>query len=145
MPTETDYYYLAGILDGEGCFCISKRGKKLKSDNSQPYRCVMTVIITDKILTDWLEKTFGGTVYEYLPENINHSKRYDWSIRGKNLEKLLKILIPKLKIKQKQAKLVLEFVETIERTGKKGLSKNIHKQREKLYLKCTSLNKEVRR
>lgn len=145
MPTDADYYYLAGIFDGEGCFCISKRGPQLNSDKAQPYRCVMTIIITDKVLIDWLEITFGGTAYEYLPENINHSKRYDWSIRGKKLETLLEILIPKLKIKQRQAMLVLEFVKTMKKTGRTGLSEDIHKKRESLYLECTSLNQEVRR
>ena len=52
--------YLAGIIDGEGCFFIGK------SKTSRPYGCgfhfyaVLRITNTDEGLILWLEKTFGG-------------------------------------------------------------------------------------
>ena len=56
MPTELEWAYLAGIIDGEGTVDL-----RVRTDRLSPaiiYRLVVSN--TDKNLMDWIHERFGG-------------------------------------------------------------------------------------
>ena len=60
-PTETDWAYIAAIMDGEGSFSITKA--TIKDRKGNPYNafdCKVMVSNTSKVLIDWILARFGG-------------------------------------------------------------------------------------
>lgn len=60
--TDTQIAYLAGIIDGEGCFCIQRPGGKT-------HTLRLFVMNTFKPLIDYLYKTYGGYQYSRKKKN----------------------------------------------------------------------------
>jgi hypothetical protein len=113
MPRKVDYIYLSGILDGEGCITVGA-GKRSACINYNP---IVVVQNTNKELIDWLQKTFGGQVYLSKKETSKTKAAWSWRITKKrNIELLLLAVLPYIRVKREQAKLLLTFVR-LERTA----------------------------
>lgn len=104
IPSIKDLAYAAGIIDGEGCICI---GCSLTRRKTPVYSFVVEVQMSDREAIDWLHKTFGGSLYEYL--KFGRRKVYRWQVGTNNAKRFLMTVIPYLKVKQKQAELAIEF------------------------------------
>jgi hypothetical protein len=129
MPSKVDYIYLSGILDGEGCITVGA-GKKETCINYNPIVCVQN---TSKELIDWLQKTFGGQVYLSKKETSKTKAAWMWRItKKKSIELLLLAVLPYIRIKREQAKLLLDF-SRLERTAPVEL-------RVQIYGKLRALN-----
>lgn len=95
--------YIAGLIDGEGSFCISV-GSTKRNKNRDPYIDFNFVVnITQlkrgkKIFQDIINKLHIGNIYE-APLNIVR-----WQTKNHlETQKFLKIIIPYLKIKKESA------------------------------------------
>jgi hypothetical protein len=125
VPTvykEIDLAYFAGIIDGEGCFCMYKcpqgyiRGC-LKIDN------------TDKKLIDWIEDTFTG--YSSSLTRATSSKKYtrdifSWVSTGDHLLDISEQVLPYLVIKKAHCENMIKFRQSCStRTGNKPIAENI--------------------
>ena len=106
--TDTDFAYLAGILDGEGAFMVMR--------NSGGGGAIQRVEVasTSPKLMEWLRNKFPGvscgTSYSATSAREAASK---WSICDRGiLCQLLPHVIPYLTIKQVHAKLLLKYCET---------------------------------
>ena len=128
---KNKFIYLAGIIDGEGSFIISRSDR----GNYDNYYGRIHVKNTDKRLMKWLVEKFGGTVNVHKPKSEKHSVAYSWYFGGnaKSKELLLLSLMPYLIIKREQAKLLVEFFRM---SGEVNPAK-----REELYQKMRLLNK----
>jgi hypothetical protein len=109
---ERDLAYFAGIVDGEGSITITD------SSHAQG-RCFFSTSLgitsTDKVLIDWVVKTFGGWESCYTPKQtpLNSRKKvYRWQITGENLETMLNLILPYLIIKQQEAEIMLKMRKT---------------------------------
>jgi len=140
---KEDYIYLAAILDGEGYFGIKKNTPR----SHGTFEIRIVVSNTDKKLIYWLHQTFGGHIIMLIPKNERHSTRYDWEISSKSAGKLLNFVFPYLKVKHKQAGLLLKLQSTMGVPKGQGLKvpKNILIQRENLYGEVKAINSEVKR
>ena len=71
--------YVAGLVDGEGCFCVSISKHKTKKSGFDPRLMFeIEMVIEDKPLLDKVRKTFGcGNVY------ILNYKKYGWKPHAK--------------------------------------------------------------
>jgi hypothetical protein len=102
-----DLLYLAGIFDGEGSFVLNRKKGRV-------YGFAPNVLITNtsKELMEWISKTLG---VPYSEVNIgkgrkNWKKAYRISIqRILDIKAFLEQIVPYLKAKERQAKLLLEF------------------------------------
>jgi hypothetical protein len=96
MPTEEEYSYLAGLIDGEGC--ISSFG------NGRGYYMIQLRISQSghRILTDWLHEHFGGTINEYPGATPNRQRRYRWRVTGSAAAELLSEVQPYLRGPKKE-------------------------------------------
>lgn len=104
MPDLFDLAYAAGLIDGEGSIGIY--GKKLLP--------VVTVGMTDLEPVQWLADTFGGAVVSHWrpEEQRKHWKPvYRWQASTKAAYIFCRAVLPFLKVKHRQALLVIRFYE----------------------------------
>jgi hypothetical protein len=117
---KTNWAYLAGLLDGEGCFTITgtwKNRKGIWRTKTGPntyfhINLIISLYNTDLKVMKWLVDHFGGVYYVHHPsKKPSHKIGYSWHPKGaKNKELLLLGILPYLVIKREQAKLSLEYI-----------------------------------
>ena len=66
--------YLAGIIDGEGCFVIGCYAFSKKTGVPH-FHTTVQVTSTDRILIEWLVDNFGGKVAAYTPKQTPTNSR----------------------------------------------------------------------
>lgn len=144
VPT-IDLVYAAGLIDGEGCFCLTKKTAKGKH-YSPAYEGHLVVCMTNEPVINWLHRTFGG--WKTTHRKLKSGKQlYRWQALGAHAGCLSLLLSRFLKVKKKQAKLFFRFKRTMSSyklkiTGVKTLrisAKEI-KRREMLRLEMRALN-----
>lgn len=113
---DIDLAYMAGIIDGEGCFFISKVPKK-DGDGyiSEHYRGLLKIDNTEKILMEWLTITFSGT--NSASTRTTSSRRFErevfsWVATGDRLLDLCEQILPYLTIKKKHCENMIKFRNT---------------------------------
>ena len=104
---EVEKAYSAGFFDGEGSIYIS-RGRKLKT-GYQYFLCI-SINNTDKPIIDLFQQWFNGKI-SINPDTRTRRKLMRLRIYSIEAMKFLRILMPYLKVKLKQAQLALEFQE----------------------------------
>lgn len=103
--SKTQLAYFAGIIDGEGCFCIQIPGNK-----SHTLR--LFVMSTSKCLIDYLFQTFGGYQYSRKIEKLTWKIRHEWFVDREILDELLPLLRPYMVIKKEHLEVAIEFRKT---------------------------------
>ena len=131
MNTRISLQYLAGLIDGDGCFEVQKQKPVYYYGRLCIYSCNHKVL---KIIQD----KFGGNISQRKRIKTHHRIEWVWYyiVNGKN-NKLIKNLIPYLIIKKDQAKIILELTKLIGKQGKKVSSITV-KKREEVYQKLLS-------
>ncbi len=137
MWTNESLNYLAGILDGEGSIGIEHLSP-CKNRVKDYYTCRLCVINTSLTLVNWLKDNFKGQI-NIRKRVANLKICYRWHIFGTELENVLRAVEPFLKLKRKQAQLVLQYRETVAKTGW-IISDEILDLRKSYWLKCKELN-----
>lgn len=134
--------YMAGILDGEGCFSITKTKP---SDCINPrYTGRVMIGMTDKEVISLFYEKFGGSM---LIERVQNRKPiYRWKLVGdsERVINFLEKIIPYLICKKPQAEILLEYVKTKKISGyqkNKGLPIEELHRREDFYLKIKELKR----
>lgn len=130
--------YLAGIIDGEGCIGIEHLRANNKSRKKDYYLCRLTVINTDEELMKKLIFYFKGS-YSMRKKIEGRKPCFAWRVFGDNQKMALQELYPYLYIKKPQAKLVLEYIDTIGKTGWHVTNEVLQKRKE-LWEQCKLLN-----
>jgi excisionase family DNA binding protein len=103
--SEEDLAYLAGIVDGDGSIMIKKVRRKM----SPSYRAYLIVGMACESLITFIHEKLGGRIARYKPKHPNHRMKFSAELEGVPAESALVKLLPYLKLKQRQARLVLEF------------------------------------
>ena len=101
--------YAAGVIDSDGCITIGRHNKVINGNTFTNYRLEVIVGQTDGRAVDFLFGTFGGYIHKRNALPPNRPFIYRWEIRGEKAMKLLKRLIPFLRIKREQAELAIQF------------------------------------
>lgn len=114
--------YLAGIVDGEGCFWIGTIRRKYGDGYvNNHYRGVLKVCNTDERLIQWMIDNFQGThsaQSKHQPKAKLNRMVYDWVVTGERLLDISHQLMPYLVIKKEQCQIMIKFRNTyVERAG----------------------------
>jgi len=112
-----DAAYIAGLLDGEGCFGIFKRTarKPLVSDQ---YSIHIAICITDPYIIPWLAEVTGcGWTASHDGSNIKHKAVYTWHCASTAAATLAEQILPYLRIKREQAKLLIDTHRRVQEPG----------------------------
>ena len=139
MVSETEWAYLAGLIDGEGCIRIERnKGKQLQG--------TPTVALTNSnpLMLLWVLLRFGGHLYKKKSKSC-------WDIYwlGKATIPLLEGMLPYLTAKKGQAELVLDYRKLVGKPGKRLTSDMIEKREAiaeamSILKKGNQINLEVR-
>jgi hypothetical protein len=108
--SKTDKAYLAGIFDFHGSFSL------MSSEGKGGYiRCELCVCVSNKNAIDWLIKKIGGGIKISSPKKISRTRRSPvyWMCLSKDIKTLCEEVLPYLKIKKRQAELLIEFRKTV--------------------------------
>lgn len=144
LVTVPDLSYIAGFMDGEGSFHIT-RTTYLGRRKYPSYQPRVSVANTDHDVLCWLQHTVG---FGILAPKYHDSKvwkdQWQWYLRVEEIRSFTIAVLPYLKIKTRQAQLVLEFLDLESNPGGVLPSEHVVIQREVIYQEITELNKRGR-
>jgi len=116
--------YLAGFIDGEGCFYVGQI-KQGKYGTGQQWHCYLKLTSCDKIAIDWLQEHFSGCSqnrYRWTSLKAFYRPVYSWTIGGEALDYFLPLLQPYFVIKQDHCKVMIQIRKTFKNRGSQRLS-----------------------
>ncbi|HZN10903.1 MAG TPA: hypothetical protein VFC61_04445 [Blastocatellia bacterium] len=137
---EVDLAWLAGIIDGEGCFSIYSVTRKDASDPSPSAN--LTITNSNCLLLGRCREILDDLNIKYLyhdPKNGCQLGRRVMRIRVKNyssMRRLIEMILPFLVGKADQARVMLDFVSLAGQRGKLSLQ-----DRAKLMDRIRELNR----
>jgi len=104
--------YLAGLIDGEGYVGLAKSKRsqgRFKGNHYMFPRLVIT--LTNPVMHEIREEFGFGRVQFVKRRKENNKDRYDWHISSNQARMLLPLVLPFMRVKQKQAKLLLQYLD----------------------------------
>lgn len=140
--TPENWAYLAGIVDGEGCFYIGKT-KQHKYGSDYSWHCMLKITSCDEILIDWLEKTFGGARekrYRWTSKKAFCRPVFTWQATGPMLDYILLPLLWRLIIKKPHCAIMGQYRLTCDNIGSRRLSDHVIETRTRLMGELRQLN-----
>lgn len=114
MINDFNLAYIAGFLDGDGCFNI--REEQLKTRKKYPSQLIVTS--TDIEIMYFFKQIIGGNFSKVNELRPNRKPSYRWTLCGKAAADLAEQLLPFLVEKVDQAKLFIEFTRTNDKSLK---------------------------
>jgi len=137
---KVDIAYLAGVVDSDGCISIQKRR------NCRSYGIILTIVQRDLPLIEYLYSVFQGSVNVVSTPRKGYKDFYlRWVVSDTTAIKLLKLILPYLRLKAEQAKTVVELYNEKMKKKDSKIDKrsytddSINRQRE-LFIYIKSLN-----
>jgi hypothetical protein len=127
---ESNLSYIAGFLDGEGCF-QAPRESCLRIQCSNTYRPVL----------EWILNIFGGSITDRIDRRkASYKPLFVWYVDNRKAVECCKVLLPYLKEKKEQATLIIELHATFGTTGKR-ISEEVRTKRNILRQKLKDLKR----
>jgi len=123
--SPTDAAWLAGIIDGEGCFTIIRRATGVIGISLQ-------ISNTCEIMLHKVQRLLGGHITNIPQQPRETRSAWQWRISAKkDLRRICLTILPYLVSKRPQAIVALTFCDTIGQPGV-ATSKENRRTREKL-------------
>ena len=142
------YAYLAGLIDGEGCFLLFKHSNK-KLKKGYHWQSTLTITQNNREFLESIINELGCGYISTMTKKDTFGRRviygYFMSLSGNHLREILPIIIPYLRRKRKQAELLLEALTLISNAYTKRpyrRSVELNEKIETLALKISNLKKE---
>ena len=142
MMDEISLEYLAGLVDADGHLGINKAKPSLAYRTVNPtYKTTLSVSNVYFPIIEQLREQFGGSITTMKARSDKHRVCYQWILQSRSLEPLLSELIGHLRIKNRQAGLLLALGTWHQPNDERGLvDDDIIMMKETIYLKCKELN-----
>lgn len=125
--------YYGAYIDGEGHIGIKKLPPRSKGF-SPDYTERVSVASVNELIIRSFNDIVVGHIYYHESKNKKHQGYWSWEVTNKRAREFLKIIIPYLKIKQLQAKIVLALGKNKESTNSRKLTPKDLELREGLYI-----------
>jgi len=106
---KIDLAYLAGLIDGEGYIGIKKCKPVKGHRTTTSYHARIQVRMINEAAIKFLAEILGGKYYREKRHCNNGRPLFCWQVSDALAQKSLKALLPFLRVKKKQAILVLMF------------------------------------
>lgn len=120
---KIDLAYCAGIMDGEGYIGIKKtKPYKTQGRTTPGYHARIQVRMVDEPAIAALVGLFGGKTYREKPHANNGRPLHCWSISDAKAEATIRLVLPFLRVKVQQARIVLDL-RKLQREGRKHRTK----------------------
>lgn len=97
--------YVAGFLDGEGCFSVDEGRWKIR----------VSCANTNRPIIEWLCRNFGGSFCKNATRRRkpHHRRTYSWSVVARDASDFCCVVAPYLKEKAEQALLLIAIQQTM--------------------------------
>ena len=121
--TVAQIAYLAGIIDGEGCFYIGNV-KQGKYGSGYQWQAMLKITNCDESLILWLEQTFGGAKdsrYRWTSKKKFTRPVYNWQATADMLDYIILQVYPFLIIKKRHAEVMAKYRYTCQNIGSRRL------------------------
>jgi len=120
--SEVDWARLAAYIDGEGTIYINRSRPR---DAHLNVMYMLSVLITNSSfpLLNWLQKTFGGSLYDknfHGKNPLGHRPMKTWHVNEGQASTILQRCLPYFIVKKQQAEIGIAFRELKSR-GKRGV------------------------
>jgi hypothetical protein len=143
---ELSFAYLAGYIDGDGCFYIDT--VKSPSKNKIHHRTVLKFASVDVEIMEWLSAFLGITFWKKVVskkrKHLNRRDVYEANLTGIALDKLLPKILPYLRIKKKHCEIMIKMRKTYIKPSKGVVypkpTQEILDLRHQLHFQLRSLN-----
>jgi hypothetical protein len=107
--------YLAGSLDADGSFGMKRSTyhQRVRGDSNNPVYSERVALrqVTPQV-PELLKAAFGGNLRRDKPQTPNSRSGYHWMISDLNASNACELLLPYLRIKHRQARIILELRES---------------------------------
>lgn len=105
---------MAGFIDGEGSILICRQSWKTKTIKRGNFYPRIAVFNTNKEILEYIKNTLNcGNVKISTKTHGNYKIVYRWEIgKGEDIKRTLEFIKPHLKVKVKQAEILINFLET---------------------------------
>lgn len=147
------YAYVAGLIDGEGSFCMCKvAGESAMAQHriNPVYNCKIRIGMTSRTAVQYVADTFPnmGSFYNegVRKDRPDYQIMYRWEVSNRNhICNIIDLLIPYLMVKKEQATILKEFcngwVDGRSGSGERRVMnpEELHR-REDFYLRMKKLN-----
>lgn len=140
--SDAERAYAAGLIDGEGCIRLTKRGEQGGTGlRVGQYTLTVEVTNTSKAMLDWLMQRFGGSL-SYAEESyeLNRKAKWHWRVSANKALYALDAIFPYLIVKRTQGKLGRRFQRYAQYAGR-AVTPKIQALHEKFYRELRVLNK----
>ena len=104
---KTNLSYLAGYIDGDGCFYIGKVTNKKRTVHKFPQSIVITSV--NKEVLTWYKQLYGGAISTNYNVPKNNKPLHQYSLRKFKAVPLAKEIYPYLVEKREEAHVFLDF------------------------------------
>lgn len=128
---ETDYAWLAGLIDGDGCFTLRNKGA------GGP---VLEITMTHKPTIEYLLIRFGGCVGSPTKPRPNARQYWKWYVNTDWLRTHLPSIIPFLVTKKPRGELIYR-VTNIRKGRGYHLTEGEQKELQGIWIELQALNK----
>lgn len=122
--TEVEKAYLAGIIDGEGCIGAAELRDK-RPGRGVGVMFTVFVSMCDREPADLCAEIYGGHIRERKPLKAHWKLVYTWQAYGEIGARLLRDVLPYLRIKRGQAEAYLEARDTFTGGPRKGTAGSV--------------------
>jgi hypothetical protein len=124
-PTEVEKAYIAGIVDGEGCIGAAEVRDK-RPGRGPGVMFTIFVAMTDRQAVDLLQELYGGHVREKIDaRNVGRRPCFCWQGYGEIGARLIRDVLPYLRIKNQQALTYLDARTTFTGGPRKGVQGSV--------------------
>lgn len=111
LASETDKAYIAGIVDGEGCFLITERGRPPTRRCLTPsFIASISVSMVDTEAIQFMAGRYKGRITYFNPDRKLPYQRFDVACHAE-VKALLDDIQPYLKVKSIQATVMQGFLD----------------------------------
>lgn len=151
---QTHWAYIAGIMDADGCFMITKHFRKtpvnrrwnILKERSCTYLPSVKICMVEDQAINFIHNEMGfGEIrlYGTRKDRPNSKPIYHWLMRSKkNIAPFLEQVIPYLRVKKERAQFLLEYCKNVKDCARPyyGLSDEELNYRELSYVKMREFN-----
>jgi hypothetical protein len=137
--TEKELAYLAGIIDGEGSFCLHNFG-------THRFGSGLAIGNTDLRLMEWIHSHFGGVVRAERRTSAKWKQIWRWTAKASEIEAITRAVLPYLIVKRQQAELLLAYRATVApvvntKSSTNDTSHEVKQERFRIHTELRALNK----
>jgi hypothetical protein len=133
--------YLAGIVDGEGCFSISRGTKRVGESIYTSYRPLLNIVNTHHGVLEEIRQTVGhGGLYRVPHSVLRRREAWQYMVYGRSAQAVTRAIYPYLRIKREQADALLTFIPKPNRNGRSSSALSMDEDQERIYWQVKALN-----